>query len=141
MPKATSTTEPGRIANKRESLSSATQLAAFGVRSAKFTHRVSADTAADFSSNYDLPAACAIISVAVNVSEAYNGSDTTATVIEAGGTPIIAALTAAPSSTGVQTPAVSAQASGELSINFDANDATAGEMTVVVTYVDLSEMK
>jgi hypothetical protein len=137
MPKAVARTEPGRIANNREALSSATQLSAFGTRLAKFTYRFSADGATDFSSNYDLPAACRIKSVSVYSAAGVTGA--TDAVIEAGGTPITGAIDM--SVTGAQAPAVTAETeSGELSINFTAAP-TAGEATIAVEYIDLSEIK
>ncbi len=138
MPKATAITAPGRIANKREALSSATQLAAFGVRTAKFTHRFSADGGADFSSNYILPAAAQIISVGAYVSTAYTGAASADIKV---GSDTVGSL-ADISATGLEIDSTPAQhtAAGEITIDFDA-PATAGEMTVAVSYIDLSEIK
>lgn len=138
MPQAKSHTAAGAIATDKESKSSASQLGAFGVRLAKFTHRVSADSAADFSSNYSLPASSAILSISWEVTEAYNGTTVTAEV-QAGGTPVGTATSVA--STGVFHESPIAQANGELSINFSAVDSTEGEITVAVAYIDLSEIK
>ena len=136
MPQAKSHTAAGAIATNKESKSSASQLGAFGVRLAKFTHRVSADTAADFSSNITLPSSVVVLSVSFEVTEAYNGTAVTAEV-QAGGSAISTASTVAsavkyhePLATGAQT------ATGELSINFNAVDSTAGEMTVAVAYIE-----
>lgn len=134
MPKAVARTEPGKVANDRESLSSATQLSNFGVRLAKFTHRVSTDGASDFSSNYVLPANVFVISVAADVKEAYaGGTATTATV---------AGVALTITATGVVGAAgVNPVAAGELTAAFDANDSTSGEATFAVAYIDLSEVK
>lgn len=135
MPQARSHTAAGAIATNKESLSSASQLGAFGVRLAKFTHRFSADGGADFASGITLPAACTILSVSANVSEVYTGA---ATLTVAG-----EALDVS-STTGVVVPAVpstpKANPGGELTAAFDA-PATAGECTVAVAYIDLSEIK
>ncbi len=140
MPTASSQIEPGKVANDRESKSSATQLAHFGVRLAKFTHRVSSDGATDFSSNYDLPSSSVVLSVSFEVTEAYDGTAVDAE-IQAGGSAISTAFSVAsavkyhePVATGAQT------ASGEISINFNATDSTAGEMVVAVAYIDLTEL-
>lgn len=133
MPKARSHTAAGAVATNKESLSSASQLSAFGVRLAKVTHRFSADGGSDLSSGIVLPAASSILSVSANVSEAYTGA-TTVTV---------AGETLSIGTTGVKVPgaAVAPSASaGELVLAFDA-PPTAGECTVAVAYIDLSEIK
>ena len=141
MPKAVGRTEPGRVANDREPLSSATQLANFGVRAAKFTHRVSDDGAADFLSNIVLPSSVAILAVSFEVSEAYDGTAVTVDVEIGGSSALFAPIPAAALikhhevlDTGAQT------FSGEIGLNFNAVDSAAGEMTVVVSYLDLAEM-
>ena len=131
MPKASSRIEPGAVANKRESLSSATQLGHFSVRAAKFTHRVSADGNSDFSSNYELPSSAFVLSVAIDVKEAYDGTVASAT---------IQGQALDPTSLGVKGAAVHAAGSGEIIVDFDANDSTVGEMVVSVVYIDLSEL-
>lgn len=134
MPKAASLTEAGSIANNKEAKSSATQLAAFGVRLAKFTHRVSADGAADFGSNITLPSGAFVISVAAEVTEAYAGGTATTVTVEGQALSITA--------TGTVGAAVNAAATaGELTADFDANDSTSGECTIAVAYIDLSEIK
>ena len=133
MPVARSHTAAGAIATNKESLSSASQLGAFGVRLAKITHRVSADGAADFASGITLPSSCFVLAVSANITEAYDGTTTTVTVegqalatdaVEVVGAAVNAAATA-----------------GEITLNFDANDSTVGECTVAVAYIDLSEIK
>jgi hypothetical protein len=137
MPKAVAITSPGRVANNREPLSSATQLAAFGVRMAKFTYRFSADGATDFLSNYDIPVAARIKSVSVYSEDGVTGA--TDAVIEVGGNAITGAVDL--TVTGAQAPAVTDEIeSGEISINFTAAP-TAGECTVAVEYIDISEIK
>lgn len=137
MPKAVARTEPGRVSNDRESLSSATQLSSFGVRLAKFTYRFSADGASDFFSNYELPAASRIKSVSVYSEAGVAGA--TDAVIAVGGTPVTGAVDL--SAVGAQAPAVIEEiASGEISIDFTAAP-TSGECTVAVEYIDLSEIK
>lgn len=137
MPKAVARTEPGKVANDRESLSSATQLSNFGVRLAKFTYRFSADGASDFLSNYDLPAASRIKSVSVYSEAGVAGA--TDAVIEVGGTAITGAVNL--STPGAQAVAVTAETeSGEIGISFPT-PPTAGECTVAVEYIDLSEVK
>jgi hypothetical protein len=133
MPKASSITAPGKVSNDRESLSSATQNAHFSVRLAKFTQRFSADGGATFESNYTLPKA-QILSVAINVVEAYTGA-TTATV-KAGATDISGAMSVA--SAAVVTGTVT-NGEGALTVEFDS-PATAGEMVIAVAYIDLSEL-
>ncbi len=137
MPKAVARTEPGRTANSREALSSATQLSGFGVRLAKFTYRFSADGAADFASNYELPEACVITAIGVHSEAGVTGA--TDAVVTAGGVAITGAVDL--SVTGAQAPAVaSATESGELGLDFTAAP-TAGECTVAVAYIDLSELR
>jgi len=136
MPKASSRTLPGRVANDRESLSSSTQLSHFGVRIAKFTYRFSADGATDFLSNYDLSAACRIKSVSVYSAAGVTGA--TDAVVTVGGTAITGAIDL--SVTGAQAPAVTDEIeSGEIGIDFTAAP-TAGECTIAVEYIDLSEL-
>ena len=140
MPKAVSRTAPKDVANNREAFSSATQLGHFGVRLAKFTHRVSADGAADFLSNYSLPARSAVLGVSIYVSEAYDGTTVTAD-IEAGGTSIITTPLSVASIASVSAASADLDnQSGELGINFSAVDSTVGECTVAVAYIDLSEL-
>ena len=137
MPKAVAKTEIGRIANKRESTGSATQLAAFGVRTAKFTYRFSADGASDFLSNYDLPASSVIISVATYSAAGVTGASDVD--IQAGGVDVVTAADFTTTGAVAQTIA-SATESGEIGLVFNAAP-TAGEITVAVSYVDLSEIK
>lgn len=139
MPTAKSITAAGASATKKESKSSATQLANFGVRLAKFTHNVAYDTAADFSSNLTLPSTSVIIGVGINVITAYNGTTVTAD-IKAGGSTIITTPTSV-ASTGIIKIADTAlaQQSGEISIDFNNVDSTAGEMTVAVAYIDIAK--
>jgi len=137
MPTASSRVAPGRVANKREALSGATQASHFGVRIAKFTYRFSADGASDFLSNYSLPVESRIKSVSVYSAAGVTGA--TDAVVEVGGTAITGAVDL--SVTGAQAPAVTDEIeSGEISINFTAAP-TAGECTIVVEYIDLSELK
>lgn len=132
MPKAQSRKEPGKIALDKESLSSASQLAHFGVRTAKFTHSVSADGSADFSSGYELPSNAFVLAVAADVTEAYAGGTATTVTIEGQALSI--------TSTGVVGAAVNAAGSGEIIADFDANDSTSGKCTIAVSYIDLSEL-
>ena len=134
MPKARSHTAAGAVATNKESLSSASQLSAFGVRLAKVTHRVSADGAANFATGITLPASSFVLSVSADVSEAYAGGTATTVTVEGQALTINAAA--------VVGAAVNAAATaGELTLTFDATDSTAGEMTVAVAYIDLSEIK
>lgn len=132
MPKAQSRKEPGKIALDKESLSSASQLAHFGVRLAKFTHSIAQDTNADFASGYELPANAAVISVVASVEEAYDGT----------GTATVAGQALTLTSTGVSgaTPAAPAASAGEITVDFTANDSTTGKATIAVAYIDLSEL-
>jgi hypothetical protein len=137
MPKAVARTEPGRIANNREALSSATQLSAFGVRLAKFTYRFSADGAADFLSNYDIPAASRIKSVSVYSAAGVTGA--TNVDVQAGGVDIV--TLADFSVAGAQALTVASEIqSGEIGLVFNAAP-TAGECTVAVEYIDISEIR
>lgn len=136
MPQARELTAAGRVSNDKESLSSATQLANFGVRLSKFTHRFSADGSATLSSNIVLPAACKILDVCVNVSEAYDA--TIDGTVKAGATDI-SGLIDLDSEAVVNAPTV-ANGSGELSLEF-SDTITSGECTVAVAWIDLSEMK
>jgi len=141
MPQAKSLTAPGKIATNKESSSSASQLSHFGVRVSKFTHRVSADTAADFLSNIDLPSSSVVLSVSFEVSEAYNGTAVTVDV-ECGGSTLLAApISAAATTKHHEVLSTGAQTfSGELGLNFNAVDSTEGEITVAVAHIDLSEL-
>lgn len=137
MPKASAYRAPKRVANDRESISSATQLAHFGTRMAKFTHRVSADGASNFSSGLSLPEGSVIISIAAKPALAYAGTDATAD-LKAGATTIAAPALA---TTASELLAPTAQAEGELSLEFTNADATEGEITVCVIYADATPFK
>jgi hypothetical protein len=140
MPKASSRKAPGRIALKKESLSSASQLSAFGIRVAKFTYRFSGDGASDFLSNYELPTECVIKSVSVY---SENGVTNASTVnVQAGGNDLNnAAVDFSLINGAVIITLDNPIESGELGLVFGANPPQAGECTIAVEYIDLSEIK
>lgn len=136
MPKAKSLVAPGKVANDRESLSSATQLASFGVRVSKFTYRFSSDGASNFLSNISLPAASSILAVSCHSPDGVAGA--TDVDVQVGGVDIVTAADL--SSSGAQSLTVASTVqSGELGLVFNAAP-TAGEVTVVVAHLDLSEL-